>query len=226
MGLEPSHSLAAATALFVSIHAVPATALRRRLVALVGEFPYLIAFSIASIACVVFMTRAYQHSPSVQLFPAWRAAAWVLMAPALFLLVCGVSVSNPTALKQEHLLRKAEPTRGIIRVTRHPVTCAIILFGAGHVLARADGRAALFFGSFSLLGIVGIALQERRKKLALGEEWARFTERTSIIPGLAILERRNRFRPGEIGWLRTLVALALYLTLLHYHLRFFGVSAY
>jgi uncharacterized membrane protein len=226
MVLEPSQTLAAATALFVSIHAVPATALRRHIVGRIGEWPYLLCFSVASIACVVLMAHAYVHAPSVQLFPALRPAAWLLMAPALFLLVCGVSVSNPTALKQEHLLRKAEPARGVIRITRHPVTCAIILFGAAHVLSRGDSRAALFFGGFAVLGIGGIVLQERRKARALGRDWARFAERTSILPGAAIFARRNSFQPREIGWVRAFVALSLYVLLLHFHGSAFGLPAY
>lgn len=226
MALEPSLSLAAATALFVSIHAVPATSLRKRVVGLVGEWPYLVFFSVASIACVVLMVHTYARAPRAVLFPPLPAAAWLLMAPAMFLLVCGVSVSNPTALKQERLLRKPDPTRGIIRITRQPVTCAFILWGVAHVLARGDGRAALFFGSFSVLGIGGIVLQERRKERSLGSDWTRFAERTSVVPGLAILQGRNRFQPREIGWIRTSVAVALYVALLHFHGRLFGVSAY
>lgn len=82
---------------------------------------------------------------------------------AMILLAAAYLSRNPTAVLQERLLKSANPARGIIRVTRHPLMWAIALWAATHVLARGDVRSVIFFGGFLVLALLGTVLMDRRK---------------------------------------------------------------
>ena len=59
----------------------------------------------------------------------------------------------------------------------------------------------------------------------LGEKWAPFAAQTSNVPWMAILAGRQKFRIGEIGLWRPVVAIAIYIALIFGHPYAFGVSA-
>ena len=79
-----------------------------------------------------------------------------LMPIAFVLLVCGYS-RNPTMIGADKLLKSDEPARGMIRITRHPIMWAIMLWSGAHLLARGDLESAIFFGGFLLLAARGDA---------------------------------------------------------------------
>jgi uncharacterized membrane protein len=123
-------------------------------------------------------------------------------------------------------MKSDEPARGIIRVTRHPLMWGITLWGAAHLLARGDLASLVFFGGFVALAGIGTLLIDARKRASLGDDWKRFAAVTSNVPFGAIVGGRNRFVPGEIGWKRIGVGLALYALLLFAHPYLFGARAY
>jgi uncharacterized membrane protein len=115
---------------------------------------------------------------------------------------------------------------GIAGITRHPLFWAITLWAVAHIVPNADLAHVLLFGLFALFGAAGmLALDNRRRREWGPELWARRASHTSIIPFAAILV--GRFQPGRLrfpGLVRTLAALALYLTLLLSHQAVIGVS--
>jgi uncharacterized membrane protein len=145
---------------------------------------------------------------------------------ALVFAACAIMSRSPTAIGQAGLLKAADPARGIIRVTRHPLMWGIMLWGAAHALARGDLASLLFFGGFVALAGLGTVLIDARKARDFGADWQRFAAVTSNVPFAAIAAGRNRFSPAEIGLKRIGVGLVLYVVLLLAHPYLFGARAY
>ena len=219
-----THLLLAA-ALFLATHYLASTPLRAKLVAALGK-AYLGLFSLVAFATLGYMIWAYYRAPFFNLWyaVALRYVPLIIMPFALLLIVCGLLTRNPTLVGQEGLLKAGDPVHGILRVTRHPLMWGFALWAASHIAARGDVAALVFFSTFLLLALSGTVLIDRRKAATLGEDWRRYAAVTSNVPFAAIAAGRNRFRPGEIGWLNPVVALALYVLLLGQHADLFGAS--
>jgi uncharacterized membrane protein len=226
--MRPLAQLALATLVFLATHFVPSTPLRRALVRVLGERAYVAVYSLVAAATIAWMSWAYAKAPFQLLWhvPGLRVLPLVVMPLALILLAAGVMTRNPTAVMQEAALKASEPARGIVRVTRHPIMWAILLWAAVHVLARGDLASLVFFGGFLAVAALGTVLMDTRKAATLGADWQRFAAVTSNVPFAAIVGGRNRFRFGEIGWKRVGVGLALYLVLLVAHPYLFGSRLY
>lgn len=223
--MDPVAHLIVAAAAFVVTHFVTSTPLRARLVAWLGQRVYLGLYSVVALATLSWMIWAYRHAPFEPLWNGWRYLPLLLMPLALILLVAGYLSRNPTMLMQEDKLEAAEPARGIMRVTRHPLMWAFALWALSHLLARGDVGSSILFGAFVLLALAGTVLIDRRKA-ALGENWRRFAAVTSNVPFLAILQGRNRLAPAEIGWRKPLIGVALFVVLLLLHSYLFGARPY
>ena len=215
-----------ATLAFIGIHALPATPLRGAAVKALGEGAYLGLFSLASAALLAWMAFEYSRAPFEGLWPGLRLVPVVVTPVAFVLLACGLLGRNPTLSGQAGALRREEPARGIIRVTRHPIMWAIVLWAGAHLLAIGSLQAVIFFGGLLLLAAAGTTLQDARNARQLGEDWARFAALTSNVPFAAIARGRNRIAWSEIGWARPAAGLAAFAVLLYFHGWLFGVRAY
>lgn len=226
MSIDPIAQLSLATAAFLATHYVTSTPLRAALVGAIGERPYLGLYSVVALGTIVWMVLAYNRAPLQPLWHGVRYAPAVAMPIALILLVCGVTSRNPSAVMQQNLLKAGDPARGILRVTRHPIHWAIMLWAAAHLLSRGDLKSVIFFGGFLLLAATGTVLMDGRKARAFGADWERFAMLTSNVPLLAIARGRNRFDATEIGWKKPAIALALYALLFWLHPWMFGARPY
>ena len=215
-----------ATLLFIGIHSVPATPLRAAAVRAVGEGAYQGLFSVASLAALAWMAVEYKRAPFEGLWPGLRLVPIAVLPVAFALLACGVLARNPTAAGQSRAMKSEDPARGIIRITRHPVMWAIMLWSAAHLLAIGSLQAVILFGGLLLLAAAGTTLQDARKAKTLGEDWARFAALTSNLPFLAVAQGRNRIAWREIGWWRPAAGLAAFAVLLWLHAWLFGVRPY
>ena len=226
--MNPFTQLVVASAAFLGTHFVSSTPLRGRLVAAAGEKAYLGLYSVVAAAALGWMIYAYYRAPYAGLWyvPWLRYAPLAIMPFALVLIVCGLSTRNPAMVGQERLLESGNAARGILRVTRHPLMWGVALWAASHLLARGDAAAALFFGTFLALALGGATLADRRKARALGERWQRFAAATSHVPFAAVAAGRNRFAPGEIGWARPALGIALYIAFFFLHPAIFGARPY
>lgn len=224
-----SQLLAAALFLLATHFGISSTGLRARLVARLGERAYLGLYSLIALIALVWLGWAYARAPYVALWPTTAAGTWlvVLIMPlALLLLVGGVSTPNPTAVGAAAALERPEPARGVLRVTRHPVMWGIGLWALVHIAANGDLASLLFFGTLAALALGGTRLLDAKYAKRLGDAWRPFAERTSNLPFAAIISGRQGFAPGEIGWWRVAIALALYLVLLALHPWLFGASPF
>jgi uncharacterized membrane protein len=222
--------LAAATASFIIVHVgVASTPLRAALLRRLGEQPYRGLYSLLALATLVWAARSFAAAPHVFLWvvpPALKLLPAVLMPMLLFFLVAGVTTANPAGLAAPGKARSGDPARGILRVTRHPVQWAILVWALLHVGATGHLAALIFFGGLALLAGAGTMLIDRRRRASLGAPWERFASVTSNVPFAAILAGRNRLAWREIGWLPAAGAAVLYLALLAFHAGIFGKTPY
>jgi len=226
--MDPIGHLILATLVFLGAHLVASTPLRATLVEAISERAYLGGYSLVSAATIGWMIWAYAGAPFQPLWqvPGLRLWPLVVMPFALILIAAGLMTRNPTLVMQEAALKAAEPARGILRVTRHPIMWGIVLWAGVHILARGDLASLVFFGGFLALAALGTLLIDARKADALADDWKRFAEATSNVPFGAIVNGRNRFVFGEIGWKRVVAGFALYVLLLFAHPYLFGARPY
>jgi uncharacterized membrane protein len=226
--MDPIAHLVLATLVFLATHFVTSTPVRGSLVEAIGEKAYLGAYSLVSFVTIGWMVWAYLRAPFQPLWQIPGVKLWplVVMPVSLILIASGVMTKNPSAVGQAAALKSAEPARGIVRVTRHPVMWGIALWAAVHLAARGDLASLVFFGGFLILALAGTALIDARKADALGEDWARFAAVTSNVPFSAIVEGRNHFSAAEIGVRRFATGLALYVLVLALHPWLFGARPY
>ena len=207
-------SLVAATAAFLLTHFVSSTPLRARLVAVLGEWPYRGVYSTLALVTLAWMIVAYVGAPREPLWPGIRFVPFAVMPFAFVLIVCGYW-RNPTMVGADRLLKSEDPARGIIRITRHPIMWGIMLWAAAHIAAHGELRSLIFFGGLLLLAALGTLLLDSRKRS--NPDWPRFAAVTSHVPFVAIAQRRNRIDWREIGWLRPVIGISLYVAVLFVH---------
>jgi uncharacterized membrane protein len=150
----------------------------------------------------------------------------LLMPLSLVLLVCGLTVRNPTAVGQGAGLKTMSEPRGILRVTRHPLMWAISIWSFLHLVTRGDSASIIFFGGLLLLAVSGPLLIDWRMDRNFGVDWMRFAAKTSNVPFAAIIQGRNQFRFEEIGWWKVLSGIALCVVLIILHPYVIGTRAY
>lgn len=214
--------------LFVGGHlTLSGASTRAWLVRTMGERGFFAAYALCVAFALVGMVWAYSEAPYVELWPPLRVTRYVplvVMPFALFLAVCGFSTRTPTRLGQAHTLTRGDAAIGILRVTRHPQLWSYVLWSLAHLPPNGDAASVLFFGGFAALSILGMLHIEHRREEAFAHDWERFAAVTSLFPGEAIIEGRNRFVFSEIGWGRVLATVALYVLLLFTHTHVFGAS--
>lgn len=221
--------LALAGFAFLALHAIPATPLRPRLAAAIGEQAYLGVFSLLALIILVLWTRAFAAvppEPGLWFYPGWwpwlKAA---IMLFASFLFVAGISTPSPTAIRAgETAPALAAEPKGIFAITRHPFLWSAGLWGAAHLISQPNMRGLFFFGGFALLAFGGGKLIDFRMAAKYGEDWQRFAGRTSYFPFVALAGGRASLRFAGIGWVRVAVAVAVWAGYLAIHSWLFSAS--
>ncbi len=97
------------------------------------------------------------------------------MLPFIVLLVVrGVPIANPLAFggRAAPEARAAfDPARPrITAVSRHPLTLDIVLWAAAQVVPNGDAAHRLLFGLLALIGVVGMAVLDRRRRRQCGPQ--------------------------------------------------------
>jgi uncharacterized membrane protein len=221
-------SLFAAALFFDGIHfLISGTALRGRIVGLIGERPFQGLFSLMSLIGIVWLSRAYGQAEYLQLWAepqALRPVALIVMLVAFLFVVLALTSPNPTAVGGGALLTEKEPAKGIQRITRHPFLSGVALWSVTHLVLNGDLASVIFFGSFLILAVGGPFSIDRKRKKAFGEAWNRFAGLTSNVPFAAIIGGRNSLKISELGWWPVVLAVVLYGLFLYFHQTLFGGS--
>ena len=209
LGLD-SHLVILGLLLVFAIAHSGLAALRPKGEKLIGPRLYRVLFALVSlplavILIVYFFNHRYDGQQLWQLqgVPGVKPAVWILSAisflflyPATFNLLEIAAVQKP----QVHLYET-----GIIRITRHPQMVGQLIWCVAHTLWIGT--------SFTLVTSIGLVLHhlfgvwhgDRRLQARFGESFETIKTRTSIIPFLAILQKRQTLdlleflRPSYVG---------------------------
>ncbi|MDK4741557.1 NnrU family protein [Rhizobium sp. CNPSo 3464] len=218
------HEFITAFVAFVTFHSIPAIpAIRGSIVQQIGRLAYLLVYSAASIAALIWVFRAALALDYIPLwdFQPWHAGVTFVLAPVgLFLVLGGLLSRNPLSVS----MRTAGQPGAIVRITRHPVLWGFALWAVGHLAANGDLRSLLLFGGFAFFSLGSIPMAEMRARRRLGTTWNNFAAQTSIVPfgGLARGNRLGVDAPMLIG---AIAAAALTIWLLLWGHRFlFGAD--
>lgn len=131
-------------AAFMASHAIPARpALRKCIVAVLGERVYIALYSAVSVAIIVWLFGAAARAPDV---PVWDDAGWQAWVPNVFMpLAClllshGVGAPNPLSFGGAGNHRFDAERPGIVGVTQHPLLWAVALWAGGTLFQRSNSR--------------------------------------------------------------------------------------
>ena len=221
-------NLIAAAAFFLAIHfGISGTRLRDRLVGIVGDKVFRGLFALASLSGLIWMIRAYSRAPYLALWgqlTALEPIAKPLMLIAAAFVVIGISTPSPTKVGMESQLTRDVPVRGMTRITRHPFLWGTALWAFVHLVINGDVASAIVFGSLLILAVGGTSSIDAKRRRAYGERWEQFARQTSNVPFAAISAGRNQLGPAlrEIGIVRPLLAIAVFIALFLLHGRWFG----
>ena len=222
-----TEGVALAAVFFVVSHIVLAGGpLRAALVKSIGENAFRGLFSAVAIAALVWLALAYAGAPYVELWPEtiWaRHVPLVVMPFAAILVVCGLTTRNATAIGGG-AIDEANPTPGIMKVTRHPFLWGVALWALAHIAPNGDAASLMLFGAIAILSFAGMAGIDRKRARALGAAWGPVLLGSSVLPFGAMLSGRAKLRFGEIGAWRILAGVALYVALVYAHTPVIGKS--
>ena len=199
---------------------------RTRLVAVLGEKPFLGAYALVSVVFLAWAVVAYRGAPFVGMWDlgiAGRIVAAGLTPIALVLALVGLTTPNPTAVGGERVLDATQAVRGIVTITRHPFLWGVALWAVAHLAANGDAASAMLFGGMLLLSLGGMLAIDQRRALRLGDAWRAFAAKTSLVPFAAAAAGRVKVDWKGIGWWRPVLGIAVYIILLFSHRWLFGV---
>jgi uncharacterized membrane protein len=202
----------AVLAVFLIAHVIPAMpATRRRLQSRLGEGGFIAAYSVLSLLLFAWLIREALLAPYV---PLWFAGDWgfwaALIGMPLALLLLGAGALAPNPLSIAFVTRAWDPEApGAVAITRHPILWGLGLWGLAHLPANGHLVGLVLFGSLGVFALIGMAVVEGRRRLALGEErWQALAAGTSFLPFAAILAGRARWPRDRVTLLGGAVGLA------------------
>jgi uncharacterized membrane protein len=217
--------LIVAALVWIAIHlGLAGTTLRDAVVRRIGDQPFRGVFSVLSIAALLFLVRAWSVAPTTPLWIAPDWLRWILalaMLPAFVLFVASVNGRNPTLIGPSGNV--AQPPRGMIRVTRHPMLWSFAIWAAVHVLGNGDTASIVFFGAILITALAGMPSIDAKLARRDPNTWQALSAATSIVPFVAIAQGRNRFVLNEVGWLNPAIGLFAWVVVLLAHPWLFGV---
>jgi uncharacterized membrane protein len=216
-----------AFAAFLGSHAVPARPrLRGWLIARLGRMGYVIAFSALSTALLFWLIFAAGRAPFV---PLWDQAVWhrwlVNLAVPLAIVLGSFGIGAPNPFAFEGRSSGYDPEHpGIVGFARQPLLWALLLWAGAHLLANGDLAHVILFGAFGGFALIGMTVQERRKRRLWGQpEFDRLAARSSAFPFAALIQ--GRWRPsGFPSITRLVIAVLSWAVLWYLHAPVIGVS--
>ena len=186
---------------------------------MLGATPYLGVYSLLSLAGLGLMIYGYGQVPHTDFLWYPTVSAYkvtkVLLLLSLVTVVMGSLVKNPTAVMSEQALEN--DISGMLKITRHPVQWAILLFATGHLIANGDVASILFFGTLMLLSFFGMLSMDARRRKEADPRWKSFMEKTSMVPFAAMVAGRLRFTLADINWMGLVAGLSLYVAVYWLH---------
>ncbi len=164
--------------------------------------------SVLSILGLYFIVVGFGGRPIVDVYfpPDWGHLVPVFLMPLALILLVGFKFHQ------------------IQRISRHAMLVGIFLFALAHLFANGDLGSLLLFGTFMVYAPLAMLSGDRKQRLTDPEGWTLFKSRTSILPFVAIFQKRAMKNYGGTGRLAVFIGLLLYFGLVFAHPYFTGMS--
>ena len=197
---------------FVGTHMVLSSfSMRQRLIARLGEKTFLGLYALIAFATFIPLVSVYldhRHAGgliwNLVVFPGVRHLAMLLAVAGIAMVVAAVLQPSPALVG----MKGAPVTRGLTRITRHPLFMGIALWACSHLLLNGYATDVLFFGGLLFFSLIGARHQDDRKRVTDRDRLGTFFAETSFWPFAAILAGRNRIVWGELPWLALAIGAA------------------
>lgn len=212
---------AAAYAAFFITHSVPVRApLRPLLQTALGRRGFTLGYSALSLVALAWLIIAAGRAPFV---PLWDWAPWqvhvplIAMLPVCLILALAIARPNPFSFggARNDLFDPARP--GIVRLHRHPLLLALVLWATAHAVPNGDLAHLILFGTFAVFATLGTRLVDRRRQREMGDTWQKLGREDASTP----------LWPTSLTGddaLRLVAGLVLYAALIWLHPAVIGVS--
>lgn len=215
-------NLIAAAVAFVGMHFVLSHPLRATVVRVAGPIGFQAIYSLVALTSFVWLVRAYRAvGPGGE--PLWNGqgeAMWGLASLITLIasvLLVGSFFGNPALTVPGAAALTAREPAGVLRVSRHPMMWSFALWALAHILVSPTPRQWVLAGSIAFLALVGSHMQDRKKRVLMGEAWSDWSAKTSYWPKLGGLAGA-----GLVPWLG---GIALWLAASWGHLWGNGMAA-
>ena len=203
--MDPVAAVAILSALFAGSHLLLASSvIRRRLVERLGEFWFVVVYSLVS--WLTFGAALFYYERHRLEGPAGLDVPW-LFWPAVISTVIGVclivGILSPTGYVESPMAMfsgKTREPRGLGRVTRHPMFAGMALFGVGHCFLAGTMIGVVYFGFLAALGVAGGWHQDAKLRSLRGDVFQAYLEKTSAVPFVAVIRGRQKLVFGELPW--------------------------
>ena len=197
---------------------------RPRIVAAIGELPYLGLYSVAAFATFVPLVTVWVRDIhgggllwNLRAVPAVHLAALLVSWVAFSMALAALVQPSPASIGPRTTTR----ARGLTRITRHPLFMNVGIWALAHVVLNGFVNDVLFFGGIFLVGLIGCIHQDSRKRITEKGTLDEFFAETSLLPFVAIATGRGQLVLSELPWAALAVAAAASWVLYHFHARMF-----
>jgi uncharacterized membrane protein len=221
---------ASSVAWFVGMHFVLSSVpVRRRLIGKLKQGGFAALYSIVVALGFVGMIWHFRSAPYIEIWAPPRWTRWVpilVMPISLLLLVLGNTTRGPTSVGQGERAKDENAVRGILAVTRHPALWGFALWALSHLATNGELNVILLALGIFALAIGGMFHIDARRASDLGDAWASYAERTSILPFAAMARGKAKVQFKDIGVVRLVVVAIIYIAILHTHALLIGASPF
>jgi len=211
--------LIAANIAFVGTHFAMSHPLRAPLVGVFGEKLFPAIYSLVSFATLGWVYFAFKSAPAADL-PGSGQAGWIivtlLLIPAM-VLFAGSFAGNPALPSPGAAEQARQEPKGVFLVTRHPLMWSFGLWALSHVILFWSLRSVITAIAMGFLALVGAHLQDRKKRVLMGDAWSEWEGKTSFAPRLGAL--------ANVGALYWIVGLILWIGFSWLHIWAGGIPA-
>jgi uncharacterized membrane protein len=156
--------------------------LRNAIVARIGENGWKMTMTVLSFAGIALIAIWFRDVPYEELWepkPIGRALLFALM-PVVFILLAASNMQGR-----------------IRRLTRHPMSIAIVIWSSAHLLANGDLASTLLFGCFLVYTILAALAAEMQGRVKVPQEVKGRQDIIAIVAGLVLYAVIMHFH----GWL-------------------------
>lgn len=210
---------------FLFSHMLPTKPrMRRKIIDILGEKTFLTAYSILSVFLLGWIINAAGRAPFV---PLWNWEAWQKTAPQIGMLIACQLIAlslgrpNPFSFGGSNNDAFAPSQPGILRLTRHPLLMALMIWAGSHIVPNGDLAHVIMFASFALFAAIGMFALDRRNQKQLGPKWMQLRQQMQSPP---LLTLNGLFARQNL--IRMVAGLLLYGGLLLLHGPVIGVLPY